>query len=262
MHRKKTLPILSLIILLLLFLSSACSTFAPPVPTSTSTLQPTATNTVAPTKTAVPTSTPRPTITPNLAATQHMGELQAESQTYFDRGYINSADGKFMEYDDFKEEWAQLGWYRTWYLNQSARNFYLSAHFKWTSAYRSADISGCGFAFAIQEDGEKYSVFLDRSKVYFVVTNEYYKPFSPTRGTGRVNFENPFDQPVEADFTLIVNDAYAYVLVDDELIGEYTLSQSKNLRGGLGLTLLSGTNKDFGTRCEMTDIRVWTPWGG
>jgi hypothetical protein len=65
-------------------------------------------------------------------------------------------------------------------------------------------MSGCGFAFAIQEDGEKYSVFLDRSKVYFVVTNEYYEPFSPTRGTGRVNFGNPFDQPVEADFTLIV----------------------------------------------------------
>ena len=191
-----------------------------------------------------------------------MSDLQAEAQDYFDQGYISSVDGKFVEYDDFKEEWAQLGWYRTWRLNQTARNFYLSAHFKWTSAYRSADISGCGFAFAIQEDGEKYSVFLDRSKVYFVVTNEYYKPFSPTRGTGRVNYGNPFDQPVEADFTLIVEGAYAYVLVDDELVGEYTLSQSKNLRGELGLTLLSGTNKDFGTRCEMTNIHVWTPWGG
>ena len=86
--------------------------------------------------------------------------------------------------------------------------------------------------------------------------------FSPTRGTGRVDFGNPFDQPVEADFTLIVKGTSAYVLVDGELLGEYTLAQSKNLRGGLGLTLLSGTNKDFGTRCEMTDIHVWTPWGG
>lgn len=262
MQRKHTLSKLSFIMLLLLLLSSACSTFAPPVPTSTSTPQPTATETAVPTKTPRPTSTPKPTITPNLAATQHMGDMQAEAQSYFDQGYLATADGKFMEYDDFKEEWAQLGWYSWWTLDQNAKDFYMSAHFKWTSAYRSADLSGCGFAFAIQEDNDHYAVFLDRSKVYFVETAEYYRPFSPTRGTGRVDFGNPFDKPVEADFTLIVKGTTAYVLVDGELLGEYTLAQSKNLRGGLGLTLLSGTNKDFGTRCEMTNIRVWTPWGG
>ena len=48
-------------------------------------------------------------------------------------------------------------------------------------------------------------------------------------------------------------------VVDGELIGEYTLSQSKPLRGDLALTVLSGTNKDYGTRCEVTDLRVWTP---
>ena len=262
MHRKTVRPTLSFLIILLLFLSSACSTFAPPVPTSTSTLQPTATNTTVPTKTAIPTSTPRPTTTPNLAATQHMSDLQAEAQSYFDQGYLASADGRFMEHDDFKEEWAQLGWYSWWDLNQNAKDFFISAHFKWSSAYRSADLSGCGFAFAIQKDSDHYAVFLDRSKVYFVETAEYYQPFRPTRGTGRVDFGNPFDQPVEADFTLIVNGTSAFVLVDQELVGEYTLAQSKNLRGGLGVTLLSGTNKDFGTRCEMTNIRVWTPWGG
>lgn len=262
MHRKTVRPTLSFLIILLFFLSSACSTFAPPVPTSTSTRQPTATNTTVPTKTAIPTSTPRPTTTPNLAATQHMSDLQAEAQSYFDQGYLASADGRFIEHDDFKEEWAQLGWYSWWDLNQNAKDFFISAHFKWSSAYRSADLSGCGFAFAIQKDSDHYAVFLDRSKVYFVETAEYYQPFSPTRGTGRVDFGNPFDQPVEADFTLIVNGTSAYVLVDQELVGEYTLAQSKNLRGGLGVTLLSGTNKDFGTRCEMTNIRVWTPWGG
>lgn len=262
MQRKTLLPKLSFFMVSILLLSSACSTFAPPVPTSTSTPQPTATETAVPTKTQRPTSTPKPTRTPNLAATQHMSDLQAEAQSYFDQGYLASADGKFKEYDDFKEEWAQLGWYSWWTLNQTAKDFYMSAHFKWTSAYRSADLSGCGFAFAIQEDDDHYAVFLDRSKVYFVETAEYYSAFSPTRGSGRVDFGNPFDTPVEADFTLIVKGTTAYVLVDGELLGEYTLAQSKNLRGGLGLTLLSGTNKDFGTRCEMTDIRVWTPWGG
>jgi hypothetical protein len=31
------------------------------------------------------------------------------------------------------------------------------------------------------------------------------------------------------------------------------------LRGRVGLALLSGTNKDFGTRCEMTDLHLWIP---
>jgi hypothetical protein len=48
-----------------------------------------------------------------------------------------------------------------------------------------------------------------------------------------------------------------YVLVDGEIVGEYTLSQSRVLTGGIGVTLLSGTNADYGTRCEMTDIHAW-----
>jgi hypothetical protein len=68
-----------------------------------------------------------------------------------------------------------------------------------------------------------------------------------------------FDYPAEADFTLIVKDSYAYVLVDGENVAEYTLSQSRSSRGGLGLTVLSGTNKDYGTRCEMTNLHLWLP---
>ena len=68
-----------------------------------------------------------------------------------------------------------------------------------------------------------------------------------------------FDYPAEADFTLIVNGISAYVLVNGEMAGEYTLAQSRPSLGGLGLTVLSGTNKDYGTRCEMTDLRLWLP---
>jgi hypothetical protein len=187
-----------------------------------------------------------------------MDELQQEAQAYFEQGYLESPDGLFREHDDFNEEWAQLGWYSWWPLNQTVRDFYITAHFKWTSAYRNADISGCGYAFAIEPDDDHYAVFLDRSKVYFIDSTRY-GTLSPIHGTGKVDFEIPFEKSVEADFALIVKGTSAYVLVDDVLVGEYVLSQSKNLRGGVGLTLLSGTNKDFGTRCEMTDIHVWTP---
>lgn len=41
-----------------------------------------------------------------------------------------------------------------------------------------------------------------------------------------------------------------YVLVDGELVGEYTLAQSRLIGGYLGLSTLSGTNKDFGTAAK------------
>jgi len=184
--------------------------------------------------------------------------MQAEAQKYTDLGYIPSAEGKFKVFDDFEYEWAQLGWYKRILLGQKAKNFFLSAHLAWESAYKNADESGCGIAFANQENGEHYAVFLDKSKVLFVDADNRYngaRLIGTTRGTGRVKFT----PPAEADLTLIVNDGYAYVLVNGEVVGEYTLSQSRNLNGDLAVTVLSGTNKDYGTRCKMTNIHTWTP---
>jgi len=256
MQHKSPTPIISFILLLALILP-ACSSFSPP-PTATNAAEPTATNTTTPTETLVPTSTPRPTSTPNVAATQKYDEFNAQAQKYFDLGYLSSTDGRFREFDDFYYEWAQLGSYKRFLLDANVKDFYISAHLAWESAYKNADISGCGIAFANQGDGEHYAVFLDRTQVVFVDADNRVngsRLIGPTRGTGRVKFS----LPAEADFTLIVKGAYAYVLVDEDVVGEYTLSQSRNLRGDLALTVLSGTNKDYGTRCEMTNIHVWIP---
>jgi hypothetical protein len=37
------------------------------------------------------------------------------------------------------------------------------------------------------------------------------------------------------------------------------LEHHGNSYGDIGLSTLSGTNKDYGTRCEMTNIHTWTP---
>lgn len=259
MKTHKTLSLMS-VLLIPGLVQIACGLGAAESP-ATSTPQPTVTQTLTPTVTPTSTITPRPTRTPNLAATQRAEERDAEAQKYFDLGYLSSTEGKFEEYDDFKEDWAQLGWYNWWVLPDEAGDFYMKAHFRWSSAYRNADISGCGFVFAIQENDDHYAVFLDRAQILFLdseSSHSYSRFVGLTSGTGRVQFRNnPADQPIEADFTLIVNDAIAHVLVDDEMVGKYTLSQSRILRGNLGLTLLSGTNKGYGTRCEMTDLHAF-----
>ena len=251
-------------LLIFVFALSACQQAAaePTAVPNTDTPAPTATNTATPTNTPRPSPTPRPTKTPNLAATEKYEAFNAETQKYFDLGYLSSVDGTIMEFDDFGYDWAQLGWYNWLPLGETATDFYISAHFKWSSAYRNADTSGCGVLFAIQDNGDHYAVFLDRTKILFLnadSASSYSRPVGLTRGSGRVKFDNPADNPVEADFTVIVKDAYTYVLVDGEVVGEYTLSQSRILRGDIGLSLLSGTNKDFGTRCDMTDIHLFIP---
>ena len=258
MHHKSLHTLMSFVFLLVL-VSLACATSQPtPTLAPTNTLEPTATETVVPTNTPRPSPTPRPTQTPNLAATERAEELNAEVQEYFEKGYLATTEGRFREMEDFSYEWAQLGYYNWLPLRDSASDFFLSAHFKWDSAFKNSDISGCGFIFGLQPNDDHYAVFLDRQKVLFLITDltvGFSRPVSPTRGTGVVKF----DYPAEADFTLIVNDAYAYVLVDGEVVGEYTLAQSRLAKGGLGLTVLSGTNRDYGTRCEMTNLHLWLP---
>ncbi|MCI0553078.1 MAG: hypothetical protein L0287_19195 [Anaerolineae bacterium] len=152
---------------LLILVSSSCSTSVAE-PTSTSTPKVTATITLTPTNTPSPTATPRPTRTPNLTATQRAEEYNAEVQKYFDLGYLETTEGRFVKYNDFNEEWAQLRWYQWWTLDDKASDFLMSAHFKWSSAYRNADVSGCGFVFAIQDNNDHFAVFLDRTQIRFL----------------------------------------------------------------------------------------------
>jgi hypothetical protein len=258
MHQKSLHTLMSIILVLILVLPACVA--SQPAPTATQTSEPTLTATTAPTATQTPrpTATPRPTKTPNLAATERAEELNAEVQEYFEKGYLSTTDGKFRELDDFSYDWAQLGWYRQFPVQDGLSDFFLSGHFKWDSALKNSDIAGCGFVFGVQPNNDHYAVFLDRQKVFFLITDNtvgFSRPVTPTRGNATVKF----DYPAEADFTLIVKDAYAYVLVDGEVVAEYTLAKSRSSKGGLGLTVLSGTNKDYGTRCEMTNLHLWIP---
>jgi hypothetical protein len=258
MQRKSLYTFISFL-LIVIFVSLACAT-TQPTPTSTPepspSAAPTASQTPTATRTPRPSPTPRSTQTPNLAATQRAEELNATVQEYFEKGYLATTEGRFRELDDFSYDWAQLGWYRKFPIQDGVGDFFLSANFKWDSAFKNSNISGCGFVFGVQPNDDHYAVFLDRQKVLFLITDNrvgFSKPVSPTRGTGIVKF----DYPAEADFTLIVKGAYAYVLVNGEVIAEYTLAQSRSSKGGIGLTVLSGTNKDYGTRCEMSNLHLW-----
>jgi hypothetical protein len=243
--------------LLLILIAAACSSAPAPTPTATT----------PPTKTAVPptatltataTATFLPTATPNGTATQQYTEFFSQVKDYYNKGYITADSGHPIELPDFSQEWAQLNWYQWWTLDRYATDFVLNAHFKWSADSPTPDQSGCGFIFALQENADNYAVFLANNRILFLQSKLAHRlragwEVGKTRGSGRVNFTS---NPAEADFSLAVSKAIAYVYVDKQFVGEYTLSQDSNMTGGLAYTLYSGTKKGYGTRCEMTNVKL------
>jgi hypothetical protein len=247
------LPIM--IVVLFLNLIAACSSAATSVPTqaATATVTPVP---PTPTKTAKPTSTPVPTATPNVAATQKYDEFNKILEDFLSKGYLATTEGKTVELDDFKEEWAKMNYYDFFPPAQQVdTDFLFKSHVKWSSASDTADISGCGVAFGVQEsNGDHYMLVLDKSRIFFGMNrgSRTYQ-VGKTSGSGRLDFDNP----AEADMVVAVKDKSAFVSVNGE-VTEYTLSQDQTTHGIFAFSLLSGTNKDYGTRCEMTDNMLWT----
>ena len=250
MH-KNVSPILS-VILILAFVSMACSASAAPTPTATPAP---ATNTPEPTatKTPKPTNTPLPTATPNVAATQQIEDFNAILQEYVDSGYIGGTEGKVTQLDDFHEDWAQLGWYQWWPQDEVENDFVFKSHLAWSTASNTPEISGCGIVFGKQTNDDHYAIFIDKGRILFLMgrgSNIYN--VGKTSGSGRLNYGNP----AEADLIVAVSKQIAYVSVDGD-VTKYTLSADQTASGTLALSILSGTNRDYGTRCKMTDTLLW-----
>jgi len=183
-------------------------------------------------------------------------------QAYNDRGYLTSTEGVLKTLDDYYQEMAKmnyLGFNATGYNKRDVLNFVVWADIRWESAIpvHYPEYSGCGFGYRIQDNGSKYTALLTNDSIVMTYcdssTNRCGR-MGKTKGPGTVDFGNP----AEATMTLIVNEDRAYVLVDGAFIGEYTLFKDKLRTPGFILySMISGTNKDFGTRCEITNVRLW-----
>jgi len=191
------------------------------------------------------------TATAVVAATQQASDMAAVVTSLYDDGTITRNTGKYYTFQDFEESWAQLGWYNSWSLGIDPTNFVLRAHSSWEMATRTPDPSGCGFVFRISEKGDHFMVFLAntgyvwiqmiKNKIYTKLGQAYAAKVDPIKG--------------EADIMLAVDGTKFSFYVNGERAIQV---ENQNLpEGALGLTLVSGTNKDFGTRCQMTGIELW-----
>ena len=261
MKSKLSIFVLLACMLLGVFLS-ACGASAvaeTPAPAETSTALPTQTPTLVPTATFTPTRTPRPTATPNLAATQQYEEFFAVVQKVQAAGQIPTTDGKFVKINDYQDELSNKLSYSWAETGVDARSFIIQADFEWSSAINTTNLSGCGFVYRIQSNGDHYLIVLDAFsgiKLASSTDRGTYSMGSPANGdTNSLSFGV---DPYQATFTLVVYDLNTYVYVNDKYYGEYKLLDYRITESGeLSPALLSATDTGYGTRCKMTNIRAW-----
>ena len=235
----------------LLFTSCAALT-PPPTPTSTP-LPPSNTPTLA--LTSTPTLTPTVTITPtatlNMLATQ---KAQDFIKKYYDANYVSSMNGKYKSLSPYIDSWAKINYYQWSVSPYSPSNFILKSDISWQSASAAANSSGCGYVFHLQEEKntDHYLFFLSIKGYVEIASNIAGR----WKSLGKATYGNAA-QDGKAQVVLIVEGNVFRVLVNDKLIKTYTGFSGKLMTGRLAYTVLSGSNKSFGTRCSFENTEFW-----
>ena len=198
--------------------------------------------------------------TQGAAVVQTIAASTAQAQPMFDLvqqlnadGYLSRTNGTYFNLPDFDLSSAQIGEGRMVPTGHSPTSFVIRADASWDSASATADwwYSGCGFVF--REDGVEnyYLAYLGLDgRVHFLrnVNNRL-------TSLGDANYGRVGTPDGQAQIMLVVEDANITFFVNGDKV--HTRQDLSLTSGNLALTLLSGTNTGFGTRCRMVNIGLW-----
>jgi hypothetical protein len=231
------------------------------------------------TPTTAPTDTPQPTVevatpteavqvseaTPTQAQpqasptpagvreTEEAASMAGVIQRLSGEGVLGSTAGEYYRLNDFDESWAQIGWYQWWTTGYSAENFVITANTTWESASETANWpeAGCGFVFSHVDSDNYYLAYLGLDGIVRFAQNARGNlKLVTSKRFGRVSIPNG-----EAQLMLVANAKHIYFYVNNQQV--VSANAGSLQEGDIALTLLSGTNRDFGTRCQMTNIDLW-----
>lgn len=170
-------------------------------------------------------------------------------------GLISTNKGKVEKLERFNEEWAQINWYQYYRTGFSPEDFVLRTDAKWETASDKANwfSSGCGFVFREKNPDNHYMIHLGMDGIVYLSRYKNGVSSSLGRSSDRYPLETPADG---ANLMLAVEGDTIHFFVNGLLM---LSKQDKSFQeGNLALTLNSGTNKDFGTRCQMENLELLT----
>ena len=169
-----------------------------------------------------------------------------------DKNGIISLGGSATYYGDYRDEWAQIGWYQ-WKTFEKANRFVFSSKLSWDSASQTPNSfeSGCGVLFNLTDvDNHLMASMRMDGMIYFTG-----KRGGSYLSYGTYKFSPPAIKKT-IDFKLVVDNDKASIYIDGQRVVRKANMQV--MGSDVALSTLSGTNKDFGTRCEWKDIFFYT----
>lgn len=174
-------------------------------------------------------------------------------QKLFEAGKITTNEGIYYAMEDFDLSWAEIGYGRYFQTGYTAEYFLLQADIKLTSASDNANWqdASCGFIFG-EEDNRNYDladVAMD-GNIYM---------WNCRGGSCRVmavkRYGNPMVPQGQVSVLLSVfNDRVTFYVDGEEIVAA---TDTRYERGKIAYLLRSGTNKDYGTRCQITNVGLW-----
>jgi hypothetical protein len=186
------------------------------------------------------------------AATNEAAGLYADVLDLAEGGYIRSANGSYNTVLPFDRSWAQLYWYRWTDSGFAPDNFVLKAHaFMDSAAAYSDNVSGCLVIF--RENGVD-------NHYLFIITMYGNARIERSTGNNFLDVGNGYygsiyERTQEMDLLLAVDAENMSAFVNGAEV--FTARDTAIDSGNLGFGLISATNKDFGTRCQLRNIELW-----
>lgn len=189
-----------------------------------------------------------------LLATEEASSIYNEVQSLYEDGYLTSTGGEYQKLPSFSESWAQLQWFSWWPTDFEPTDFVISTTVEWDTASNTSDwfSTGCGFVFRADDHGNNYYViFLTLDGFAEIMRNSNSNLISLGR-----SYYGRLDTPSgTAELVLTMQGSTINIFVN----GEHVISRTdKRVTDGyLAHTLLSGTNKDYGTKCTFKNTSLW-----
>ena len=185
--------------------------------------------------------------------TQQALAFHEDIEMLYNEKVISTTEGEYYTLPDFNEEWAQLGWYQWYGTGYSPANFVLRADMAYETASTITDwpAAGCGFVFRLQDSDNNYAIFYTLDGYVYMWSYEEGRYWEKGRGY----YGRPTIPAGNAEIMLVTEGDMTYFYVDGKQI--FKKKDSVFLDGELFYSVQSGTNKDFGQRCNFTNVELW-----
>jgi hypothetical protein len=185
-----------------------------------------------------------------VIATQQYEAFYSSIQRFYEEGYIPTKDGIYTPLADQSEASIISAGYYQWKLFEAQPgNFIIQASVHVNT--ESAD-GGCGFIFHVLSTG------LGSHKVIYFGKDGFVRYFSYLSNHTTSKLVDPAlaSDPSGVKLTLIVYEDKVIFLVNDQEV--LTALVTPRDEAGLGLVMVSGSNKDARTNCDFDNIVLWT----